>query len=289
MMTQRCLSVFLSLAMMLTACVDGDSKSNAIPGPSPNNGQNNGQSNSQTIQPDGYAAVAAGRFSPDGSQIAMVGQREDNSYCLLLTDANGDDATEVVPDGLNYLSTIAWSTDGETLFFGGEGGILRVPTTGGTAEVVVDSFAVQGIDVSADGTQMFWNTNGGQNINLAPIGDGPTPSGDVSPLAVSGRMPRFGPSGNELVYVSAEQYKFFDLTNETETDGPTGADYLSNAAWIADGKLLYLGDDAIQTWDAGEVTPVRDAFAGKDLDYNPQTGRFLYGINGQTGLTVMDL
>lgn len=264
--------MFLGLA--LGACGDDDGKSGG---------------GDVQISPAGFERVAAARFNPDGSRLAMVGEN-DGVYALLNTDDSGGDVQILAPDGLDYLSAVAWTADGATVYYSGDDGILKVPADGsGTPELVVDDFAVMQIDLSPDGKTLAYSTNGGVSIRTADVSAFVDAALQSDTTATSGSGPRFSPNGERIVYRSSEDFKFADAAFSAETPGPTGADYLANAAWIDDKTIIYLGDDKIRTWsDDGTAKALRDAFAGMDLDFNVATSRYVYGTNGSSSLTVAD-
>ncbi len=241
------------------------------------------------ISPAGFERVAAARFNPSGSRLAMVGEN-DGVYSLLNTDDSGGDVQVLAPDGLDYLSAVAWTADGATVYYSGDDGILRVPADGsGTPKLVVDDFAVMQIDLSPDGKTLAYSTNGGVSIRLADVSAFVDTALQSDTTATSGSGPRFSPNGQRVVYVSGENFKLSDAAFMNESDGPTGADYLANSAWIDDKTIIYLGDDKIRTWsDDGSVKALRDAFAGMDLDFNGATSRYIYGTNGSSSLTIAD-
>jgi len=241
------------------------------------------------ISASGFERLAAARFNPDGTRLAMVGQNGD-AYSLISTNDTGGDVKVLAPDGLDYLSAVAWTADGNTVYYSGDDGILRVAADGnGTPELVVDDFAVMQIDLSPDGKSLAYSTNGGVSIRLADLSTFESTPIQSDTTGTSGSGPRFSPNGEKVVYVSGEDFKFADAAFMTEVDGPTGADYLANAAWIDDKTIIYLGDDKIRTWsDDGNATPLRDAVAGMDIDFNAATSRYIYGTNGSPDLTLAE-
>jgi dipeptidyl aminopeptidase/acylaminoacyl peptidase len=263
----------LFLGLTLNACGDDSDKSGG----------------DVQISASGFERLAAARFNPNGTRLAMVGQNGD-AYALISTDDTGGDVQVLAPDGLDYLSAVAWTSDGSTVYYSGDDGILRVTADGNSApELVVDDFAVMQIDISPDGQSLAYSTNGGVSIRLADLRTFESTPIQSETTATSGSGPRFSPNGARVVYASGENFKFADVGFMTEVDGPTGADYLANAAWIDDKTIIYLGDDKIRTWaDDGRATALRDAFAGMDLDFNAATNRYIYGTNGSPSLTIAE-
>ena len=253
-----------------------------------------GESSLREILPTGYDSVGAARFSPDGQRLAMVGEKGEEEH-LIVTDLKGGGVEVLVTEGLGYLTTLAWAPDGQSLLYSGDGGVLRVGIGGGKPTVVADGFAVAHIDLSPDGAQLAWTTNGGQRFRVAPLqADGM--AGDAADGPEGSDAPRFGPGGMQIAYVSSllDDESGFAVIDASLQGAPTSlpgrGDYLSNAAWIDDGHLLALTEEGIVeiSLATGQATALRDAFAATGLDVAPGGARYVYGVNGRPQVMLVE-
>ena len=76
------------------------------------------------------------------------------------------------------------------------------------------------------------------------------------------------------------------------TDLGQPADYLANADWLSDGELVLLSDDEVVRYDlgamSGENVSGTDAFAATEIDASADGTMVIYGVNGQTDLTLVE-
>jgi Tol biopolymer transport system component len=279
--------VLASLTSILIACGPAETKG----GNGSNGNSSNGNNEPATVTdilPDGYDAVEAGRFSPDGSRLAMVATPpgDDAIAELITTDLTGGDVEVLVSEGLSYLTTIAWMPDGESVVYGGGGGIMEVERDGSSPTLRVDSFAVESVDLSADGRLVSWSVNGGTSVTTAPVSAEPR-STDEHIFGPDGDMPRFGADG-QIAYISADGVVVSAPNGDDAQTYEAATNFYSNPAWQDDGTVVVITDFGLTAIDlaTGESTDVHEQFAAIGLDVSPDGSMFVVGVNGQKSLRL---
>lgn len=289
--THRSLLLLTSFALLM-ACGQDDSSSSS------NSSTGSGDPSGATridILPGAYSRVFAPRFNAEGTTLAMMAQTEGGDEHIILTNRAGELQKVVLTEGVGYLTTFAWSTDGATLYYSGDDGILSIDpdAEGATPQVVVDTFAVSGFDLSRDGTKIAWGVNGQQNVSLGVLDAQGALDAQVEVERVPGSQPRFSPDGSTVLYIIAEQFATiptsdFQESAQTLLDGE--ASYLSNGAWLGDNTVVLLADDAIITRELDPLmsTTLESQFAATGLDVDA-SGDYVFHVNGGTSLTLVDL
>lgn len=280
----RCLTALL-FTLVVSGCGPANEDSNGAT-------TNNQTQTSTRISVEGYDRVRDARFSPDGMRLVLVAERGQDEGAILTTDLEGGDVQVLSEEGISYLSSAAWSADGEQVYFSADGGIYSISADGGEPELVVDAFAVLSLDVARDGSRIAWSENGPNTVNVASLDSIPV-SRDGITYGPSGFNPRFSPDSARLIYTRSEgdgavyELVAADLSGEPEAVSGQ-ADYLSNAAWIDDDTVLMFDDDRIveRVLSTDEVRELTDAFAGTDLDVSYDGSRFIHGANGQSSLEL---
>ena len=280
-MKQPARTTFLYLVSMLAACgpADSNDKSN-------NSTNDNGRPGQITeILPDGYDRVAAGRFSPDGSRLAMVATAPGGEEHLITTDLTGGDIEVLVSEGLSYLTTVAWLPNGESIVYGGDG-IMQVGSDASTT-MLVDVFAAESVDVSPDGAWVTWSINGGTTITTAPVSADPAATDEHIP-GPEGGMPRFSPNGERIAYIASDGVAVSTPRGDDVESIEASVDYLSNVAWRDDDTVVALTDFGVTSFDLAseESTDIHEEFAATGLDVSPDGSMFVLGVNGQESLRL---
>lgn len=281
--------VLIALATLVAACGPAGSDT-------PTDDLNNLHPNSQDgetasvveLLPEGFERVAAGRFSPDGSRLAMIAMPpgDDATEQLITTDLDGGNVEVLVTDGLSYLSTIAWMPDGRSLLYGGGGGIMEVRFDGSEPTLVVDSFAVESVDVSHDGGLVSWSVNGGTTVTTAPLSADPAPR-DTHVDGPTGDMPRFGPDG-QIAFVTSEGVVLSQPNGDNLQTFDASTNFFSNLAWRSDDELVVITNHGLTAVDltSGETTDLHEQHAALAVDVSPDGAMFVLGVNGQTALRL---
>lgn len=273
----------ISLASMFVACGPAESQNG-----NNSNGSNNTPGSVTEILPDGYDRVEAGRFSPDGSRLAMVatplgdGATEE----LITTDLTGGEVEVLISEGLSYLTTVAWMPDGESVVYGGGGGIMQVGIDGSSPTLLVDAFAVESVDLSNDGTLVTWSINGGTTVTTAPVSADPVAS-DEHIVGPDGDMPRFGADG-QIAYVWSDGVAVSAPNGDGAQMFEASTNFLANLAWQDDSTIIAVTDFGLTSIDvvSGESTDVHEQFAAIGLDVSPDGSMFVVGVNGQKSLRL---
>lgn len=278
--------VIASLTSILVACGVADDKDGNTP--NHNSSNNDGPGAVTAILPDGYDSVADGRFSPDGSRLAMVATRtgDDAAEELITTDLTGGDVEVLVSEGLSYLTTVAWMPDGESIVYGGGGGIMEVELDGSSPTLLVESFAVDSVDVSADGGLVTWSVNGGTAITTAPISADPRAT-DEHIAGPEGGMARFGADG-QIAYITADGVVVSAPNGDDAQTYEVSTNFYSNPAWGADKTVVVITEFGLTSIDlaTAESTDVHEQFAAIGLDVSPDGSMFVVGVNGQKSLQL---
>ncbi len=251
---------------------------------------------------DGYQMVKNPRLSPDGKKVAVAASKDGDTFQLVTMNLDGGDRDVLVDSGLDFFSTMAWSSDGSAIYFRWDGedalqdsGIFRVDTAGGTPEKYVDSFAAMDIDLSPDDSTLIWSTNGSPSVRYADVSNGPVESADIVQTDIEGDRARFSPDGSQIIYVSSgagigetSSYAFASTDTWTKTDdGPSGADYLANGDWKSNSTYIYLANDKFYESSGGGGDVINDdGFAKTALDVH-ESGTYVYWSNGQNGIYVV--
>ncbi len=258
-------------------------------------GNETSQDTRTQILPEGYRQASAPRFNYAGTQIAMVGQTEAGEEHIVITDRAGKLERVVRTTGASYLTTFAWSSDDDTLYYSGDGGILSVDPTLEDAEptVVVDSFAVLGFDISRDGSKVAWSVNGQRDLSLGSLTGEGVLDDTVDLQAVQGSQPRFSPSGEQVLHLTGEETMAIAPVSDFQPGAVTTfegeASYLSHGAWLDEDTVLLLLDDAIirQSISTMERVVLEEQFAATGLDVD-QSGAYIFHVNGSTQLTLVE-
>ncbi len=255
-------------------------------------GSDDGEGPTDTITeiiPAGYKSVSSARISHDGTKIAMVVDKDDKNL-LIVTSLTGEDIQVLDVQGLDYLSTLAWSSDDSAIYFSGDG-IARVALSGTATEVVVDAFAVSSFDLAPDDKTIAWSTNGGRALNIGSLSTLPVKTAE-SVQVTGASEPRFSADNKKILIRIGGKYHTVEIDGENLVEHVEGAGFLSNGAWMDEDSFLFLANDKINSFDLSskKTTVVNaDGFAAKGLDYSQKAGKYTYLLNGQKSLKIAGL
>ncbi len=122
----------------------------------------NGTNNVELREADGGTrslhAGGAGRFSPDGTLVAFVGDVMSTEHFFVYRFSDGMATDLGLAD--TYLASVSWLPDGLSFAATSKAGIEIVGLDGGHSVIYSDAFASTGIDVSKDGKKIIYAVNG---------------------------------------------------------------------------------------------------------------------------------
>lgn len=156
----------------------------------------------------------------------------------------------VVPDRIEAPN---WTHDGLALVFNGGGRILRVPVTGGQAQIVDTGFAVHcnsAHGISPDGSflAISGESRFGSAIYIVPAGGG-------EPRRVTQKAPSYwhgwSPDGNALVFSAGRNIFSIPAAGGKEMRLTTAGRFNDNPEYSPDGQHIYFNSDrtgAMQIW-----------------------------------------
>lgn len=234
-----------------------------------------------------YAQVE--RWSPDGSKIAYLAPdgATSNHLSLVVANADGSDATTIVP---GFISWFSWSPDGtEIAYVDGQG--LWVVNADGTQPRLIDHGRWESVDWSPDGTRLLLSGYPGDTnqLDLYTV----TPDGsDLTRLtntADSEHAASWSPDGSSIVFGlspgSVDDDHGMDIA-VAAADG-TGMRVLTNwsgfdgfPVWSPDGRWIAFASDR----DATQAQIEANATSGVDTGFS----LFTMSSDGGPATKVLD-
>jgi serine/threonine-protein kinase len=246
-------------------------------------------------------AIGAPTFSPDGRSIAYFS----NGVLVRRDAAAGSLAATVTDRALRGTLTLSWAPD-DTILMTEVAGILRVPATGGTREVVVASegSTVAWPQLLPDGDTVLFTHFAANTPTSAEIVVQSISTGESTVVVARGAGARYVPTGH-LVYALGDT--LFGIAFDTRTKRTIGGavPLVEGMAQLAqfeianDGTLAYVrgilsgasGPTLVWVDRAGRKTPLRLPARGYTyLALSPDETRVALDIRDQeTGTWVLDL
>jgi sugar lactone lactonase YvrE len=198
------------------------------------------------------------RLSPDGQSVAFLRER-DGAWSVCVISADGGEAVSV--SDTTAGSAVAWSPDGQTLWFSRGGRLVSRsfdPATSTVGEVVEHDVAVPGGDfaLSPDGTRIV--VSDGRRLFVRPV-DG-TP-GTAIETPHSPQDPVFSPDGTRIAYTA--EYQIFTVSagggtvRQLTSPGTVNGD----AAWTGEGDWIVFRSNRT---GAGDLYAVQASASGGD-------------------------
>jgi Tol biopolymer transport system component/DNA-binding winged helix-turn-helix (wHTH) protein len=254
-----------------------------------------------TFPPADYWGDTYVRVSPDGRELAMARTRALGVTDVFTASLQGGRERQITDDRLK-VHGLAWSGDGEQLFFssnrGGAFGLWRIPGRGGKPQpVTIGGINADSVSVSPDGRRLIFETeHTSSQLWWLPLG-----GGDGSPPRHLTRAsgwhwhPAISPDGRSLAFVSDRSGSPEVWISQADGTSPRkltsfGGPYTNSPSWSPDSRRILFttpvdGNFEIYAADAatGDIDQLTDHPA---TDRNPtwsQDGETVYFGSNRTG------
>ena len=254
-----------------------------------------------TYPPSDYWGDSYVRLSPDGRELAMARTRALGVTDVFTASPDGGGEQQVTSDQLK-VHGLAWSGDGEHLFFssnrGGAFGLWRVGKRGGKPQpVTLGGINADSVSTSRDGRRLIFETeNASSQLWTLPLSDDRSaPPAYLTRASGWHWHPSISPDGASLAFVSDRSGSPEVWTTQADGTSPRkltsfGGPYTNSTSWSPDGgKILFAtpveGNFEIFAVDAetGIVDQLTDHPA---TDRNPtwsKDGKSVYFASNRTG------
>lgn len=190
----------------------------------------------------GPARIWSPRLSPDLSRVAFMIEEPNGNADIWMLSLDRRVMMRVTTE-LSHDGSPVWSPDGRWIAYSSDDGIYRVPSEGGTRELLVrGSFQKSVTDWSADGQTIVFTSYDdptSSNINAFRFSDRSVTPVVATPFAEN--FGRLSPDGEWLAYQSNETganqvyvQRFRDGAMKTAVSGNGG----SQPKWLRDGKRI---------------------------------------------------
>jgi serine/threonine protein kinase/Tol biopolymer transport system component len=234
-------------------------------------------------------------LSPDGRVLALVAYSDQSNKYVIWTHEVGSRAQTAVP-GTEGASHPFWSPDGRFIGFFANGKLKKVDVSGGSAQVLCDAPSGRGGTWNREGTILFSPNGNGGLYRVPSTGGTPmeVTKPDMSRPESSHRWPAFLPDGRHFLYLGAnftgefeKNTIFIGSLDSGEKRAIVSAS--SNAAYADPGYLLYMRDNALvaQRFDSssyklsGEPRTISD-----EVRYLPSIDIALFDVAGRRTLVA---
>lgn len=228
------------------------------------------------------------RFSPDGTELAVLAWRGLALEDIVVTDRCGENVRKLgIRASAKAVSTWAptWSPDGAQIYFvGSEDSVRRVSAEGGTSEIVVASVQGPVLDLSRDGKKLLHATNDFRILDLE--------TRTSTALGVYGTSPRFSPDGLRLAYTRDRRIEIMDLSTR-QIHEVLSFDSLVrlSVAWFSDGQRLAItsenGVEIVELQEPAVRRIVASEPLARDVDLSRDDTALVHGLNGQPPVRVI--
>lgn len=228
------------------------------------------------------------RFSPDGTEVAVLAWRGLAFDDIVITDRCGEEARKLgIRASAKAVSTWAptWSPDGAQIYFvGSEDSVRRVSREGGTSEIVYPSISGPVLDLSRDGRRLLYAQGDFRILDLQ--------TRTSTALGVYGTSPRFSPDGTRLAYTRDRRIEIMELsTRDTQVVLSFQSLVRLSVAWFSDGARLAItseaGVEVVELTDPPTRRVVDDEPLARDVDVSRDDTAIGFGLNGRPSVRLI--
>jgi eukaryotic-like serine/threonine-protein kinase len=233
--------------------------------------------------PDGVPAARFLTLSADGQQIAFSGSAHAGPSGTetprrqtppMLWVRRVDSLELKILDGTERAMFPFWSPDAKWIAFFAQGKLLKVPATGGPAQVICDAPSGRGGTWNGDGIILFTPDADEDLYQVPAAGGSPTQVTKRAPLETSHRFPQFLPNGRHFTYVALGRSDRSIAVGSLDGGEPRQLlpGIASEARYIP-GRLVYVRERTLvaQPFDAaglrltGDPVPIADYILDNDF------------------------
>ncbi len=279
----------LAVLFLFTGCSDDDTPDAGDAGPSD---AGDGPCHPDNLQVDiasteGLSYTNA-RFSPDGTEIALIAWRGLALDDLVIVDRCGENLRRLgIRASAKAVSTWgpSWSADGTQIYFvGSEDSVRRVSAAGGISEIVLPVAEAPVLDVSRDGTKVLYAT---REFRVFDLG-----TRTSTAYGVYGTSPRFSPDGTQVAFSRERKIEIMNLeTREIREVLSFDSLVRLSVAWFSTGDRLAItserGTEIVElTTPIARRTVAPEAIV-RDVDVSRDDQAILFGLNGQPQVRVI--
>lgn len=282
----------LGLVAIVAACADSDDPSDAGTADGEvadaGDGPCDPANPSVDIRSEEGLLYTNGRFSPDGTEVALLAWRGLAFEDIVIVDRCGENVRELgIRASAKAVSTWSptWSADGTQIYFvGSEDAIRRVSAQGGVSESVVPSVRAPVLDLSLDGRVVLY---GAQDFRVLDL-----ETRTSTALGVFGTSPRISPDGTRVAFTRDRKIEVIDIASKEITEVATFDSLVRlSVAWFSSGDRLALtselGVEIVELGGAGGRRNIAAEPLARDVDVSRDDESLLYGLNGQAPLRVL--
>jgi hypothetical protein len=156
-------------------------------------------------------------LSPDGTRLVYM----KSNVGLMMLNLATNTTSVLLANNPSQPYYPAWSPDGSQITFSLNGGVYRMPASGGAPTLVVSSASSS--DWSPDGQWISYNSSGNSGASQAYIvhPDGSEPTQLTFDFSYHGR-PFWSPDGSQLMFECSQAYTlcFYDMASHQQTSVP---------------------------------------------------------------------
>jgi len=185
-------------------------------------------------------------FSPDGSRIAFVSDRDGNHEIYVMNmDGSGQNRLsfiDPVPGRSNWNTDPDWSPDGAKIVFDNQAGGIYVVNADGTDQT---SLGVIGDDPSwsPDGTKIAI-TQGGTPGRLVVMNSDGTGGTTVAEPVLDSAGPDWSPDGSKIAFVTSTPHVIALVNSDGTNRVSLTGGWAATPVWSPDGTMIaYTGND----------------------------------------------